>query len=138
VCDGTDNDGDTLVDEDYDLSPVNGIPDCTDAAADTDGDTVTNDLDPDDDNDGFSDAVENYIATDSLHACPDNTSDDAWPLDMDNDQVITILDVTVFTGWMFAAAGSAKYDRRLDLNANGSILIFDVQFYTGKLFQTCV
>ena len=41
--------------------------------------------DPHDDNDDFQDSREVYLGTDPLDNCPDNSSDDAWPLDIDKD-----------------------------------------------------
>ncbi len=104
------------------------------------GDAVRQPCNPDDDEDLFTDDDElNYLGTDPLDNCPDNTSDAAWPLDQNNDRVITITDVTRYTGKLFTSVTcpSADPDCRLDLDTNGMILILDVFQYTGRLFATC-
>ena len=74
------------------------------APVDTDRDGLTNDVDDDDDGDGFADLSEVYVGTDPLDACPDSTSDPAWPLDQDNNGTILIVgDVTRYTGKLFAS-----------------------------------
>ncbi len=94
---------------------------------------------PDTDGDGWTDAAEYYwIGTDPGDACPDNTSDAAWPLDQDNNRWILIPDVTKYTGKLFtqvSCPGGANC--RLDLNTDSWILINDVTMYVGKLFATC-
>ena len=94
----------------------------------------------DSDGDGFTDDKEIYLGTDPLDACPDNTSDPAWPLDQNNDGFILVVgDVTRYTEKLFTAVtcpGGA--DCRLDLDANGVILVVgDVTKYTDRLFETC-
>jgi len=145
VCDGADNDGDTVLDEGYDLGPVNGIPDCTDGAADTDGDTIVNPSDTDDDDDGdpdpqfedgFLDVVENYMATDSLDACADNASDDAWPLDMNDDKKASSADIlSAYPGKVSppTGLGNPNYNRRSDLNVDSKLSSADVLQYAGKV-----
>jgi len=56
----------------------------------TDGDTLGNACDPDDDNDGFSDAVETSVGTDPLLDC----GVDAWPADINNDGFSDITDIS--------------------------------------------
>jgi hypothetical protein len=88
LCDGIDNDLDGQTDEGYDRSlPLNGVPDCTDAAVDTDGDMraesgaeCTNNVDDDGDtnvNDGCS-AVGNPEAICSETTCPDGNGAAPW------------------------------------------------------------
>ena len=136
VCDGVDNDGDTEIDEGYDYN-ANTIPDCTDPSADTDGDGQANPDDDDDDNDGLPDSWENFMATDSLDACPDDASDPAWPPDMDNSRRITIGDVLMYRFVIGGQPGRWYYDRRFDLDANMSINIGDVLYYHSWMGQTC-
>ena len=152
VCDGVDNDGNQGIDEGYDRNPVNGVPDCTDPAADTDGDTVRNPSDPNDDddgdpdpgfNDGFADTKENWMGTDSLDACADDTNDDAWPPDIKNDGEVDILDVLKFK-WVLGShlGGSGPkdhtYNRRYDMNADGEIDILDVLKLKPFFGKTCI
>jgi hypothetical protein len=139
INEGYDYNGDTVIDENWDLNG-NTVPDCLDASADTDGDTVANTLDSDDDNDGdpdpgFNDGIpdwkENWMGTDTLDACPDNTNDDAWPPDVKNDGNVVILDAVKFK-WVIGSklnGGGPKdhtYDRRYDMNADERINILDV------------
>jgi hypothetical protein len=101
----------------------------------------TNDDDdgnPDPDfNDGFLDTVELWIRTDTLDACPDNSSDATWPLDINNDRYITVADVMNYAGRMGATPGSPNWWQRLDLNADGYITVADVMKYSGKIGWTC-
>lgn len=55
---------------------------------------------------------------------------------MENDRLIDIDDFMVFRGLLFTTMGEVSYDRRLDLDADGTILVHDVAF-RGQLFQTC-
>jgi len=105
------------------------------APVDSDGDTLTNDVDDDDDNDGFVDDKEAYVGTDPDDACADDASDAAWPLDMNNSRSVNSADVLSYAGKVAppVKTGDAGYDRRLDLNASGSINSADVLNYAGKV-----
>jgi len=96
---------------------------------------------PDSDGDGFSDAAETYLGTDPNDACPDNTSDPAWPLDQNNDGfILAVGDVSMYAGKVFTqvTCPSADPNCRLDLDTNGTILIVgDVTKYAGRLFESC-
>jgi hypothetical protein len=154
VCDGYDNDGDTVLNEgyDYDGDTVidehwdlngNAIPDCLDISADTDGDTTTNPYDSDDDDDGFEDWRENWMGTDSLDACPDGADDRAWPPDLNNDGVVNVLDlngyrVTIGTDLGEGPTAEGRYyDRRFDLNADGSVNVLDLMAYRPVMGMWC-
>jgi len=134
VCDdaGVDEDQDGSINEGYDYND-NGIPDCTDSdpTASADDDGLLNPDDPDDDNDGIPDVVENYMGTDSLDDCPDDANDDAWPLDINNDTQVDIFDIMEYFafGAFMTDFGDPSYDRRLDMNADGSLDIFDIMLY---------
>ncbi len=107
ICgNGVDDDGDTLIDEE----------------PDTDRDGVNNCDDPDDDGDGYSDAVEAYIGTAPLAGCPWVVGvHPAWPPDFDNSQAVDIVDVLQLKP-VFGSP-SARHD--LDASG-GNINIVDV------------
>jgi hypothetical protein len=139
MCDGVDNDKDGLTDEWYDRDPANDVPDCTDAASDSDGDLTYNPTDTDDDNDGYTDAQEAYLGTDSLARCPVNSYHSAWPLDINNDKYVTMADVNNFAGLIGSKYGDSdgQFRKRLDLNADGYITMADVNKYSGHIGQKC-
>ena len=140
MCDGANDDLDPDTDEGYDRAPVNGTPDCVDSASNSDGDGQANPSDTDDDNDGFTDAREAYLATDSLADCPLTlTYHSAWPLDMNNDRVITVAgDVAKFQGTIGTGSGDDKFRKRLDLNGDGLITVAgDVARFSGHIGDSC-
>jgi len=144
VCDdaATDEDGDTAVNEGYDGNS-NGQPDCTELGLDTDGDTIPNTSDSDDDNDGFTDTVENSIATNSLDGCADTTTsndewDDNWGPDTTDNRLVNILDVLKFKPAFGAFAGDAEWRQRLDLNPSGNINILDILKIKPHFGNTCL
>jgi hypothetical protein len=132
ICDGLDNNGDTVIDEGWDIIG-SAAADCLDPALDTDGDTLTNDVDSDDDGDGWSDAKEGIIRTNPLGYCPLDAYDDAWPPDINNNREVNVLDVVRFIGPLHGAA----YDRRYDLKPDGKIDILDVVMYIPVLGESC-
>ena len=156
VCDGLDNDADTQVDEGYPDSNPGGPKDCMDSV-DTDGDTLVNTSDTNDDddgnwedpdfNDGFTDAKEAWIGTDSLDACPDITvppkNDDALPPDINNDRMVQGFDALFIRPAIGAIYGGTNYEldrlynRRLDLDCNGVIQGLDALFIRPQIGQIC-
>ena len=92
---------------------------------------------PDSDGDGLTDAVELYLGTDPLDACPDGPTDDAWPLDMNMDKSVTMADVFKYSGKIGRPVSGDPLLRRLDLNMDNSITMADVFKYSGKIGQTC-
>jgi hypothetical protein len=142
ACDN-DDDNDTVPD-DQDADPLDefacrdldadtcddcsvlGQPDVSQDGTDTDSDGACDASDPDDDNDGFDDAVENYIGTDPLDACPDNPSDDAWPPDTHTDTQVNIFDLMEIVPHLPSVLGDPKYDNRFDIRVDGRINIFDI------------
>jgi len=131
ICDGKDNNGDTLVDEGWDMNG-NTIADCLDPALNNDQDGLTNNVDEDDDGDGWSDAKEGFMRTDPLSACPLDSRHDAWPPDINNDRAINIQDIVLFRSPM-----NGTYDRRYDLNTDGRVSIQDILTYRGLIGRQC-
>jgi PKD repeat protein len=103
------------------------------------GDAAGDPTNADDDADGFHDDKELYVSTDPLDACPDDTSDDAWPLDVSKDGHISIVgDVLNFRGRIGATPGDPNWWQRLDFNADGQIsVVGDVLKYRGRIGETC-
>ena len=96
--------------------------------------------DVDTDSDGFNDDVECYLPTDQLDACPNNPSHDAWPLDMNMDTFVTMVDVNRYAGRLGSTGGpppSPAWLKRLDLNMDNFITMVDVNKYAGKLGSKC-
>jgi len=142
LCDGVDNDGDTVVDEGYPDTNPGGPKDCLDPLVDTDHDGTVNTADTNDDNDGWTDADENWIGADSLDACPENTSDDAWPPDVQNDGEVNVKDIVKFMPVIMSRLGGTdpndyNYDRRYDLYVNARINIQDVLKLRPYILLTC-
>jgi hypothetical protein len=151
VCDGLDNDADAQVDEGYPDTNPGGPKDCLDSLVDTDGDSLVNTTDTDDDNDNnpdagfndnFSDAAEAWDGTDSLDACPDNIDDDAWPPDFNNDTVVNALDLNLYrgilgSGYGYGGAVGWLYQRRPDLNADGVVNALDMILLRPNLGTMC-
>ncbi|NIM51439.1 MAG: hypothetical protein GTO22_19690 [Gemmatimonadales bacterium] len=136
VCDGIDNDGDTRSDEGHDLD-TNGIPDCIDPSANTDGDNLMNPDDPDDDDDGFPDLDENHITTNSLSGCTSGPTDDALPPDANMDTTVNILDVLALKPAFGTQDGDRDFDKRADLDTSGTINILDVLALKPYFGSTC-
>ena len=98
--DATDQDGDTLLDED----PIDGIDNDSDTLVDEDppGDPVGDACDPDDDNDGFIDTTEVYYGSDpldpgsTLEVCDglDNDGNDGIDEGFDRDPINGVPDCT--------------------------------------------
>ncbi len=142
VCDGADNDADTQVDEGYDLNPVNGIPDCSDPNADTDGDTTMNPSDLDDDGDGTIDTTEIFIRTHTLKKCPATTTDYVWAPDMDNGKKVGISEVLLFIPYLLSKDDpnpklSAAYNKRFDWQPGGGIGIGDILSFIPFFLVQC-
>jgi len=131
----TNSDADSFVDS-CDNCPTTTSEDQTDTDADGWGDAC----DGDSDDDGFADQIEWYLGTDPADNCPDNGSDDAWPLDMDNSTSITVVaDVFRYVGNIGRTISEYPSLRRLDLNGDGVITaVNDVtRFYRGMIGAFC-
>jgi len=94
----------------------------------------------DTDCDGWTDDEEGYVGTDSWDPCPDDPSDDAWPLDINKSRDISVTgDVFSYRGRLGARPGSPGWSQRLDLDQSGDISATgDIFLYRGRLGQTCV
>jgi hypothetical protein len=166
-CPDPDNDGDGFPDvtddcpaTDWTAGP-DGIP-CTgddnvntcedyDGIIDTDGchDSPGDDYDGDSmgrlNQQGFPvfwDEVEVYLGTDPTDACPDNSADDAWPLDMNKDTFVTVAgDVLKYRGHIGSTGGSPSspnWWKRLDLNMDNFITVAgDALMFRGEIGKTC-
>jgi len=87
----------------------------------------------DSDNDAFNDDRERYLGTDAFDACPDDSTDDAWPPDINKDKAVNMLDILLYKPKL----PPAPYDRRYDLNADARVSILDVLLYKPFLEKTC-
>jgi subtilisin family serine protease len=94
---------------------------------------------PDLDKDGFDDDLELYLGTDPFDACPDDPADDAWPLDINMDKMVTVVgDALNFRGRIGATPGSPEWLQRLDFNMDGVLTVVgDVLTYRGMIGETC-
>jgi hypothetical protein len=93
----------------------------------------------DDDCDGFTTEAEEYVGTDPLDACPDDPSDDAWPLDLNMDTFVTTVgDVLPYANNIGKDVATYPELQRLDLNADGFITtVGDVLGYSGVMGVNC-
>jgi uncharacterized repeat protein (TIGR01451 family) len=80
----------------------------------------------DDDCDGFTTAIENFVGTDPNIACATTVSVNAWPADINNDRRVNITDVLKFVPVFNSAAPGPPYNKRFDLNGDGRIGTSDV------------
>ena len=147
VCNNpaSDEDGDGTSNEGYDYLPLpsgNGVPDCTESV-DTDGDTTPNTSDTDDDNDGFTDVIENWTGTNSLDRCADTTTpnnewDDKWAPDADDSRSVNVLDILKFKPAFNSDPGDAAWRKRFDLDKSSSVTILDILKVKPHFGTACV
>jgi hypothetical protein len=132
ACDD-DDDNDTVLDGD-DNCPTVANP----GQEDFEPDGIGNACDHSD-GDGFLDAVELYLGTDPLAACPDDDTDDAWPLDIDMSSDLSVTgDVFNCRGRIGATPSDPEWWQRLDLDMSGDISVTgDVFMYRGRTGETC-
>jgi len=122
---------------------VHSAVDCTtmvSAPGDSDGDTLPDPVDSDDDDDGFADSVEIFVGTDPLKACAATTSPgdedpDPWPPDFTDDRVVNVTDIVfVLPPYFGSTSADPDYLARSDLMADGVINIFDLSAMLPPLF----
>jgi len=96
----------------------------------------------DDDCDGSTTALENFVGTDSADSCantatPNDEAVDKQPMDTNDDQSVNTFDVVPFIPALNSVAPEPAYTVRLDLNASGSINTFDIVPFIQELNTTC-
>jgi hypothetical protein len=102
----------------------------------------------DDDCDGFTTAIENFIGTDPNVACAataapnDEPPPDKWPLDFNNDQLAGLADVATHSNHFGARASDPPgtvpiYAKRWDLNGDGRIGLQDVTMFSRFFGKRC-
>ncbi|MEM7244541.1 MAG: hypothetical protein AAF533_04320 [Acidobacteriota bacterium] len=126
VDDTTDGDGDGIVDE------VDGQPGTygdSPVVADTDGDTVPDDLDIDDDNDGILDIDEGDGTVDT----DGDTVPDSLDLDSDNDGINDIREsgIDEMLIALFDADGDGAYGPMVSFGANGLVDAIETALDSG-------
>ncbi len=85
--------------------------------------------DSDGDGDGFTDGEEGVMGTDPNDNCPDNTSHDAWPPDIDNDRIVGVFDILSMSAALNVGAVwgvDPEFRFRYDLDADKVIGVFDI------------
>ena len=110
---------------------------------DTDGDTTPNTSDTDDDNDGFTDVIENWTGTNSLDRCADTTTpnnewDDKWAPDADDSRSVNVLDILKFKPAFNSDPGDAAWRKRFDLDKSSSVTILDILKVKPHFGTACV
>jgi uncharacterized protein YkwD len=92
-------------------------------------------LDPD--KDGFTTEQEEFIGTDPADSCRDNSSDDAWPADLNNDGSVSGLDIFIIIGRFGTEEGVPGYSSRYDMTADGSVAGADIFRIINFFGETC-
>jgi hypothetical protein len=88
-------------------------------------------------------APETTITTSQLSHCASNATanneptPDAWPLDFNDDQKATILDVSQYSSRFGAVGPNPPYSVRYDLNGSGSITITDISQFSASFGKSC-
>jgi subtilisin-like proprotein convertase family protein len=152
-ADGTPGTGDDpfgpVVYSQVDCTTQNGLPALS---VDTDGDTIPDVVDPDDDNDSqgvagaagplFRDVVEFFVGTSQTMACAstptaNDEGDDQWPPDFDDDQRVGLADALKYIRHFNANDGDPGYSRRFDLNMDGGVGLADVLLLIPYFNEGC-
>jgi hypothetical protein len=94
----------------------------------------------DNDDDGWSEGAETVIGTDPLDACADNTSDAAWPPDVNNDTVVDVIaDITPVANdfGLSVPPAPARHDVAPDPPDEVIDVIGDLSRVAGLFAQSC-
>jgi CSLREA domain-containing protein len=94
------------------------------------GDDLGNACDPDDDNDGFGDSVENNVGTSAVLPCGAN----AWPADLSGNQVVDFTDMGAMIPSLFTVS---SLNPRYDLMPSAEIDVSDMSAMVPHLFLYC-
>ena len=150
VCD-SDDDNDSMPDT-YEQANACLNPLVANATANPDGDELINyaemvvgtnpctanpELALDSDSDGFKDGKERYMGTDQADACSDNSTDPAWPPDINNSKKVDLLDLLVLKPAFNTSIGNSAYNPRVDLDGNGTVNLLDLLLFKPYFNQTC-
>jgi len=87
----------------------------------------------DSDGDGFNNAIEMFIGTDQFDACPDNSSDAAWPPDINNDRK-----VDVPNDILAVSRKNGTNERRYDLSTDGKVDTKDADIVISYYNKSCL
>lgn len=91
-------------------------------------------LQDDGDHDGFSTGVEVIMGTNPDKACASSSTDNAWPVDTNNDTYINGADVSKIVPFV---SGLKAYTKRYDLNLDGLNNRADVEIIAKYFLQEC-
>jgi hypothetical protein len=98
----------------------------------------------DTDCDGFTDIVEGVTGTDPADDCPDWTGtpgqcpgptcdgDDCWPVDLDVNRTVNVLDILYFKPVL-----GGPYNARYDFNGDSAINVIDILLFKPSFGTTC-
>lgn len=112
-------------------TPVNPSPSALSGPITT---SPTPGMQGDDDNDGFSNSVELLMGTNPNKKCADSATDEAWPVDTNNNQAINGGDVSKIVPYV---SGLLGYNKRYDLNLDGLNNKADVETIVKYFLQEC-
>lgn len=86
------------------------------------------------DQDGFSDTQEAFMGTNINSACPTSSTDNAWPVDTNNNKSVNGGDVSTLVPYI---SGGIQYNKRYDLNQDNRIDQRDVSVIQARFLETC-
>jgi hypothetical protein len=87
----------------------------------------------DDDCDGFTTTVENYVGTNPNVAC----GTDDWPVDLNNSTKVTLADITPLVLAYGAFGPGLPWQQRFDLVADNHITLGDITPFVLNFNRTC-
>ncbi len=98
----------------------------------------------DQDCDWYTDSAEAFVGTLAGDGCPatsasnDESGADAWPADMDDNQMATTLDLVGYVDSLNSQSPDPEYSVRLDLNGDSRLTTLDLVGYVYLLNKSCV